>query len=152
MGRLRYIQTSVDKVGAMMTLGRGALVSGSTKQRLNCKSSTDTEIVAVDNYMPIILWCSYFIEWQGYILKTILYQDNQSAELLENNGMSSMGRQSRHINIRYFFITDRVKNGDLSIEHCGTEDMVADYFTKPLQGAKFRKFRKLIMNEKEEIN
>ena len=34
----------------------------------------------------------------------------------------------------------------LSIEHCPTEDMVADYFTKPLQGRLFYKLRDLVMN------
>ena len=35
---------------------------------------------------------------------------------------------------------------DISIEHCPTEDMVADYFTKPLQGRLFYKLRDLVMN------
>ena len=63
-----------------------------------------------------------------------MYQDNQSAILLENNGKKSSSKRTRHINIRYYFITDRIKNGKLEIEYCPTDDMVADYFTKPLQG------------------
>jgi hypothetical protein len=53
---------------------------------------------------------------------------------------------SHHINIRYFFVTDRVKSGEVSIDYCPTDDMIADFFTKPLQGTKFRKFRDIIMN------
>jgi hypothetical protein len=50
------------------------------------------------------------------------------------------------LNIRHdFFIKDRVDAGELSIKHCGTDDMIADYFTKPLQGSKFIKFRDLIL-------
>ena len=97
--------------------------------------------------MPIMMWCAYFVKSQGYNMTTVLYQDNISAELLENNGRSSMGKRSRHMNIRYFFVTDRIKAGELSVKHMGTDDMIADFFTKPLQGQKFRKFRKLIMNE-----
>ena len=37
-------------------------------------------------------------------------------------------------------------NGDLEVNYCPTDDMVADYMTKPLQGAKFYRFRKIIMN------
>ena len=44
-----------------------------------------------------------------------------------------------------FWVTDKVKNEDLTIEYCPTEVMVADFFTKPLQGAVFRKFREVIM-------
>ena len=71
---------------------------------------------------------------------------NKSAMLLEKNGRASSGKRTRHIDIRFYFVADRVANGDLRIEHCPTEDMVADFFTKPLQGALFYKLRDLIMN------
>jgi hypothetical protein len=45
-----------------------------------------------------------------------------------------------------FFVSDRIKSGKMNVEHCLTGEMVADFFTKPLQGAKFTKFRNLIMN------
>jgi hypothetical protein len=64
---------------------------------------------------------------------------------MEQNGRSSAGQRSRHINIRYFFIKDRIENGEISLIHCPTEIMVADFFTKPLQGALFVKFRDIIM-------
>ena len=51
----------------------------------------------------------------------------------------------KHINIRYFFITNRVKKGDLSVIWCPTGDMIADYATKPLQGSLFKKFTDQIM-------
>ena len=73
-------------------------------------------------------------------------QDNQSAMLLENNGRKSSGKRTRHINIRYFFITDRIEQGEIRVQYCPTDDMIGDFFTKPLQGAKFRKFRDIIMN------
>ena len=34
------------------------------------------------------------------------------------------------------------------MEYCPTGDMIADYFTKPLQGTLFRKFREVIMGWK----
>ena len=78
-----------------------------------------------------------------------MYQDNQSAILLKNNGRASSSRRIKHLNITYFFITDRIKKGELKIEYCPTDDMVADFFTKPLQGKKFLQFRKIIINLKE---
>ena len=47
--------------------------------------------------------------------------------------------------MRYFFVTDRIAKGDMSMEWCPTGDMTADYFTKPNQGALFKRFRDLIM-------
>jgi hypothetical protein len=46
---------------------------------------------------------------------------------------------------RYYFVADRVARGDLCIEHCPTEGMIADYFTKPLQGTPFYKLRDLVV-------
>jgi hypothetical protein len=84
---------------------------------------------------------------QGFGVKeTKLYQDNMSSILLEKNGRSSSTKRTRHMEIRYFFVKDRVASGEVSIEHCPTGKMVADYFTKPLQGAQFKKLRDIIMN------
>jgi hypothetical protein len=65
---------------------------------------------------------------------------------MEENGKASSGRRTRHINIRYFFIADRVAKKEVSIIYCPTKLMVADYFTKPLQGALFYKFRDQILD------
>jgi hypothetical protein len=65
---------------------------------------------------------------------------------IEKNGRSSCSKRTRHMNIRYFFVKDQVDSKRVRIEHCPTADMIADYFTKPLQGAPFRKLRDLIMN------
>ena len=54
-------------------------------------------------------------------------------------------KRTKHINIRYLFITDRVAQGDVSLVWCPTGDMIGDFMTKPLQGALFRKFRYQIM-------
>ena len=86
------------------------------------------------------------MEEQGYhIEKNILYQDNKSAILLETNGRKSAGKRSRALNIRYFFLTDQVKRGNLSIEYCPTEEMLGNFHSKPLQGEKFRRFSTKIM-------
>ena len=104
--------------------------------------------MGADDMMNQLIWCNYFLTEQGFkITKTVLYQDNQSAILLENNGKMSSGKRTRHINIRYFFITDRVKNQELEVEYCPTENMVADFFTKPLQGKQFFRFQNSIMGE-----
>ena len=87
-----------------------------------------------------------FIIHQGYeIINNTHYQDNQSAIHMEKNGRHSCTGYSRYINIRYFFVKDRVdKDKDESkIEYCPAELMLADYFTKPLQGSLSHKLRNL---------
>ena len=130
--------------GGGLTMGTGFPITASTKQKLNTRSSTETEIVGIDDLMPAMLWTRLFLEAQVYgVTENIVYQDNKSAILL--NGKSSSGKRTKHINMRYFFITDRIAKGDISLQWCPTGDMTADYFTKPLQGALFTRFRDLIM-------
>jgi hypothetical protein len=86
------------------------------------------------------------MEAQGYLVQdNILFQDNKSTILLEKNGKASSSKRTKHINNQYFFITDRVHKGDISLVWCLTGDMIRDFMTKPLQGALFHKFRDQIM-------
>jgi hypothetical protein len=132
--------------GGGLLLGLGFPIVSSTKQKLNTRSSTETEIVGADDFMPAIFWTRYFIKAQGYGVKdNVLFQDNKSSILLEKNGKASSSKRMRHINIRYFFITERVKKEEVSVVWCPTGDMIRDFATKPLQGALFCKFRDQIM-------
>jgi hypothetical protein len=86
--------------GGGMTMGRGFPISVSTKQKLNTKRSTESELVGHDDMMPIILWTCYFLLSQGYgVIENLLLQDNKSSILLERNGKVSSGKRMRHINI-----------------------------------------------------
>ena len=132
--------------GLVMTLGHGAVLSASWKQKINTMSSTETETVAISDGMPKNMWTLYFIEGQGWNVKdNLLNEDNTSTMKLAKNGKRSSGKMTRHIKIRYFFVTDKIKKGEVVLIHCPTEEMIADYFTHPLQGKMFRYFRDLIM-------
>ena len=134
--------------GAVMTLGKGAVNSISSKQKVNARSSTEAELFGLDDIISSVLWTKLFMESQGITIKeNIVYQDNKSTILLAENGRSSAGKRSRHLNIKYFYITDQLERKELVIKYCPTDDMVADYNTKPLQGSKFVKFKRIIMNE-----
>ena len=78
--------------GGTMSLGKGSVFSTSTRQKLNTKSSTEAELVAVDDLMPMVIWTKHFLKEQVYDTTATIYQDNQSAMLLEKNGRKSSGR------------------------------------------------------------
>ena len=83
------------QTGAMMTMGEGSIQNISRKQKINTRSSTESELVAVDDVVTMVLWTQLFLEAQGqHIKKNIIYQDNKSAILLENNGRKSAGKRS----------------------------------------------------------
>ena len=57
--------------GAMFTMGKGATSSYLQKVKLNTRSSTETELVVSDMYMPEMLWLLHFIEAQGYNVECV---------------------------------------------------------------------------------
>jgi hypothetical protein len=84
---------------------------------LNTQCSTKSELVGADNMMPIVVWSWYFLMAQGYgVTQNLLLQDNRSSMLLERNGKASSGKRTQHINIRYFFITDRINTKEIEIK------------------------------------
>jgi len=94
--------------------------------------------VGVNDAMTLIIWTQNFLKEQGqHVTDNMVYQDNQSAILLENNGKASSRRRTHHLDIWYFFITDQVGSKEVQIEYCSMSEMLADFFTKPLQGSLF---------------
>ena len=115
-------------------------------KKINTKSSTESEIVGMSEFLPYTMWASYFLKGQGYNLKrNIFYQDNTSAIKMLRNSKESCGSKSRHIHIRYFFTKDALKRENMEVEHCSTDNMVVGVYTKPLQGKQFYRLRNIIM-------
>jgi hypothetical protein len=80
--------------------------------------------------------------------KHILPGQPGSAIRFEKNGRKSWRPNSWHIYIHYFFIKDRLESDGFTVKYCPTEQMLADFFTKPLQGNLFRRLREVIMGRK----
>ena len=113
----------------------------------------EAELIGSDDTMPQMLWTRYYLEAQGYgIGKNILYQENMNTTFLEKNRTKSSSKNTKHIDVRYYFIKDRVETGDVVIKNCPKEAMLRDHFTKSLQGALFRKFRAEIMNILDDLD
>lgn len=139
--------------GAVFTLGKGAVLSSSTKQKSNARSSTEAELQAVDDKLSKVLWVKRFLDNQGYEVKlNVIYQDNTSVMKLETNGKESSGKRTRHFDIKLFYVTDLVTQKELDIKYCPTQDMLADYITKPLTGSQFVRQRESIMNFNDELS
>jgi hypothetical protein len=133
--------------GAMMTLGQGAAMSSSNKQKTNTRSSSKTELYGLNSKLPDIIWACYFIEAQGYDVKSnIVYQDNMSTLSLSKNGRTSSTSRTKHIHAKFFFIKDYHLQHLLDLRYKPTEEMWADILTKPLQGQAFRLMRSHLLN------
>ena len=65
---------------------------------------------------------------------------------LEMNGKMSGGKRTRHFDIKLFYVINLVERKEVTIEYCPTDEIKADFFTKPLVGNKFGKEKRKIMN------
>ena len=101
-----------------MLIGKDAASSKLIRHRINLRSSAESEIIGVENNMPGVIWTLCFFGGNGLnVNKNIVYQDNQSAIIMERNRKYLHGKKNRHIDMRYFFITDHIEQKELSIEY-----------------------------------
>lgn len=70
------------------------------------------------------------------IARMIIYNDNSEAKMLAVNPV--FYDRSKHIDIKYYFVWEAVKNQQLKIQHISTSDMTTDIFTKALPGPNIR--------------
>ena len=133
--------------GSVFTLGKGGISCSSTKQKLNSRSTTKAELIGVDEKISKIIWTKKFIEHQGFKINlVIIYQDNTSTIKLTENGRASAGKRTRHFDIRLFYITDLIGRKEVTVKYCPTDEMIADYMSKPLVGKSFKTNRDKILN------
>ena len=135
--------------GSITTLGRGALAATSSTIDMNTKSACESEYVALSDNITNAIFLRNFLCAQGYTAQPArIMQDNEASTRLAQNGFSSAVR-TRHINIRYFFVKDRISKGEVKLEYCPTKLMVADALTKPVQGKLFFELRDLSLGYKQ---
>ena len=91
------------------------------------------------------MWTKLFVNALGYRPRIVMAQNNISTIKLMKNGKASSTKRTRHINIRYFAIKDHLDRMEFDLEYCSTDDIWADFMSKPLQGKKFFDHRNRIM-------
>jgi hypothetical protein len=126
-----------SRSGLVVTLNGTPVICKTSKQSIVTKSSTEAELVALSDGCSDILWARQVLQSQGYSMgPTVIGEDNMSVlAMLERRKFSTA--RTKHINIRYFFIVDRIQNGELKMVHVPTDLMIADFMTKPLTGKQF---------------
>ena len=126
---------SRSHTGMFMSMGLGAAMYGIWRQKLNTRSSTESDIELIDDALKSIMWGMYLIQEQGYeVTKNILMQDIKYTILVAKNGLYSSYKRTNHIKNRYFMIKDKIGKGEIVIQNFPTGDMWADINTKALQG------------------
>ena len=126
----------------------GPIFSKSTKQKIVTKSSTEAELVGLSDTASQAIHLRNLIIAQGYDPgPAVIYQDNLSCMALIKRGGPGSER-SRHIHIRHFWLSEKVTEEEVELQHFGTEDMFVNLLTKPVQGAQFIRERLGLTNWK----
>jgi len=127
--------------GGVIYIGKCPIFFKSTKQKLNCKSSTEAELIALSDLLSPILWIrNIMLELYPNLGPAIIYEDNLSVIDLLTKGRST-AEKTRHIHMRFFFICDYIARGEIIIKPIPTEYQVADLLTKPLSRIPFHRLR-----------
>ncbi|XP_027171647.1 uncharacterized protein LOC113771242 [Coffea eugenioides] len=120
--------------GYVYLLAGGVISWKSAKQSLIASFTMAAEFITCYEASNQGIWLRNFITElrvvDGFERPLKLFCDNKSAVLYSNNNRSST--KSKHIDIKFLAVKERVQNGQLSIEHIGTNSMVADPLTKGL--------------------
>jgi hypothetical protein len=118
----------------------------SLKQKLVTTSSTEAELVAIYDGLDTLLWIRKVLEFLGYPQgTTTVYQDNTSTITMVYMGRGSSGSNTKHIDIRYFFVKQFVDDDMITVEHLSRDNMLADFFASPRIGQSFRRMRDVMM-------
>ena len=136
-----------SRSGLVVTLNGTPILCKTSKQAIVTKSSTEAELVALTDGSTDILWVREFLKDQGYPLgATPVGEDNKGVlALLEKRKFGTA--RTKHINVRYFFIVDRIKSGELTMVYVPTDMMIADFMTKPLSGSQFKKLQEKLLGQ-----
>jgi hypothetical protein len=135
--------------GAVLTIGDSVVLSRSYKQKVNTRSSMESELIAMDDTLPTVQWARYFMRYQGYDVEMITREDNKSSMLLMKNGRLPSGKQTKQLDIQYFYVQDLIQRGMVKINIATLRIWWQFFLTKPLQGKRFQMMRDLILNQKD---
>jgi len=121
-----------SRSGWILKLGIGAVMWGSRKQQGVAISSSEAEYVSLSEGIKDLIWLAGLLEELGFPMPKplVVFEDNRGAQLMAQNDVTTS--RAKHIDIRYHFIRDHVRNGYIAIKSCPTREMVADFLTKPL--------------------
>ncbi len=129
--------------GYIFLKANGAISWKSKKQPIVSLSSMEAEYIALTSAAKEAMWLqklNFEIEEKAEAI--LIYEDNQST--IKTASEEIYNDRSKHIDVRYHFIREKVRNNQIKVEYLPTEDMIADALTKPLGSVKVSYFNNLL--------
>ncbi|GMF63074.1 unnamed protein product [Phytophthora fragariaefolia] len=119
----------------------GCLIEwGSKKQSMVTLSSTEEEYIAMGSGVQECIGINRVLKDLGMEVDQItVFEDNQGAQHLAKS--KAVTQRSRHIDTKYHWLREKVKEGNVQVSYCPSSEMIADHFTNALGAIKFKHFR-----------
>ncbi|KAJ9537516.1 hypothetical protein OSB04_030249 [Centaurea solstitialis] len=136
--------------GYVFLMGEAAVAWSSRKQSVVTLSTTEAEYVAAAACACQCIWMKTILESFGQTQNkcSVVFCDNSSSIKLSKNPVFH-GR-TKHINVKFHFLRDLVKDGEIELVHCGSKDQIADIMTKPLKLDTYEQLRRMMGVQKVE--
>eukprot|EP00253_Pinus_taeda_P035140 PITA_35140 len=130
--------------GYVFHMGSGAISWASKKQPIVALSTAEAEYVAATAATCQAIWMRRMLRSldQEQAKGTVIFCDNSSAIAISKN--SVFHKRTKHIDRRFHYIRELVNNGEIILQHCRTQEQVADILTKPLDQKSFEFLRKCL--------
>lgn len=130
--------------GFVVLLNKGLISWCCRKQNLVTLSSSEAEYVALNETAKELTWLECLIgDFEVRVDKPItILTDSQSCMAMIKD--SKLSCRTKHIDIRFHYVKEKVEHGDIRLQYVCTEENVADLLTKPLGAGRISKLRKMI--------
>ncbi|KAG6616766.1 RxLR effector candidate protein [Phytophthora cinnamomi] len=136
------IESRRSTSGYAFMMNGGCISWRSKKQRTVALSSTEAEYMALSEATQEAVWLKVFLRELGEMASDEaikIYEDNQGSIALAKN--PEFHKRTKHIDIRYHFVREKVEDGQVVLEYCSTKDMLADIMTKAITSVQFEVLR-----------
>jgi hypothetical protein len=125
--------------GYLFIMNNGAITWRSKRQPVVATSSMEAEYIALASAAKEALWIRKIaMELHQQEEKMVIMEDNQACIKFARDAIHN--DRTKHIDVRYFFVRDRVEKNQLQLLYCPTTEMLADMLTKPLGAILFNRF------------
>jgi len=124
--------TRRSTTGYLFMLSGGSISWSSKLQPTVALSSTEAEYMAVSSAAQEAIFLRRLLDDLGFPQSgpTTIFEDNQGCIYLSEN--SGLQQRTKHIDLRYYFIRERIENGEVKLVYIRTDKQLADLLTKPL--------------------